>query len=266
MERVEVEGLSIAYERAGNGPPLVLLHGYVADGPTTWRHQIDELCKDFAVVAWDAPGAGHCADPPETFGINAYADCLAGFVDALGLGRAHVMGLSFGGALALAFQHRHSEVVRTMVLASAYAGWRGSLPLQAAEARLTQAIQVSMKSGRDFVDALLPTMFALPVDPRDFEAFRTAMEAFHPAGFRCMASALAEDLRGLLPDISIPTLLVYGDNNQRAPMAVAEHLHHAISTSQLAVLKGAGHVCNVELPRLFNEVVRAFLSEHRFSG
>ena len=65
MDIIEVEGLHIAYERAGAGPSLVLLHGYVGDGPTTWRRQIEALSDDFTVVAWDAPGAGRSSDPPE---------------------------------------------------------------------------------------------------------------------------------------------------------------------------------------------------------
>ena len=107
MDTIDVDGHSIAYERAGSGPPLVLLHGYVGDGPATWRRQLDALCDEFTVVAWDAPGAGGSSDPPETFGMVGYADCLAGFIGALGLGRPHVAGLSFGGALALALCHRH---------------------------------------------------------------------------------------------------------------------------------------------------------------
>ena len=62
MEKVEVHGLHIAYERAGSGPVLVLLHGYVGDGPTTWRRQLDALSAEFTVVAWDAPGAGRSTD------------------------------------------------------------------------------------------------------------------------------------------------------------------------------------------------------------
>jgi pimeloyl-ACP methyl ester carboxylesterase len=62
VDSVEVGGLRIAYERAGAGPPLVLLHGYVGDGPTLWRPQLDTLSDDFTVIAWDAPGAGHVAN------------------------------------------------------------------------------------------------------------------------------------------------------------------------------------------------------------
>jgi pimeloyl-ACP methyl ester carboxylesterase len=134
MEQVEVEGLRIAYERAGAGPPLVLLHGYVGDGPTLWRRQLDELCDQFTVVAWDAPGAGGSADPPESFGLAGYADCLAGFIQRLGLEEPHVAGLSFGGILALALCGRHPEIPATLILASAYAGDRDvRAPLTVAE-------------------------------------------------------------------------------------------------------------------------------------
>ena len=65
------------------------------------------LATNSPVVVWDAPGTGGSSDPPESFGITGYADCLAGFVEKLGLDRPSVAGLSFGGILALEFCHRH---------------------------------------------------------------------------------------------------------------------------------------------------------------
>ena len=260
-ERVDVGGLSIAYERIGAGPPIVLLHGYVGDGPSLWRRQLDALSDDYTVIAWDAPGAGRSADPPEDLGIDGYADALDGFLDALALGPAHVIGLSFGGALAIALQRRHRTRTRSLVLASAYAGWRGSLPSDVADARLAQALRLSEESPAEFVDVLLPTMFTLPPAPDDLDAYRIAMEEFHPVGFRAMARAAAEDVSDIPPSIDVPTLLIYGERDERAPMSVAERLHAEISGSRLVVLPGAGHVCNMEFPERFNEEVRAFLAD-----
>jgi pimeloyl-ACP methyl ester carboxylesterase len=262
MQTVEVDGLRIAYERAGGGgPPLVLLHGYVGDGRTTWRRQLDGLSDEFTVVAWDAPGAGGSSDPPESFGTAGYAAALAGFVDRLGLGRPHVAGLSFGGILALALAHRHPTVPRSLVLASATAGWAGSLPAEVASQRLTQAHTLADLSPEQFVDTLLPTMFSPTTAPDAVAAFGAAMAAFHPSGFRAMARASAEDLRAALPHVRVPTLLVYGDNDVRAPLPVAHDLHAAIAGSELVVLPGVGHACNVEVPDQFNSVVRGFLSD-----
>jgi pimeloyl-ACP methyl ester carboxylesterase len=259
MEMTEVGGLRIAYDRAGAGPPLVLLHGYVGDGPATWRRQLEGLCGEFTVVAWDAPGAGGSSDPPESFGMADYADCLAGFVDRLGLERPHVAGLSFGGALAIEFCRRHPAIARTLILASAYAGWGGSLPADVADQRLQQALVLADLPPGEFVGTLLPTMFSETTARQDVDEFGASMLAFHPAGFRAMARASAKDLRDALPHISVPTLLVYGDQDVRAPLAVAEDLQAAISGSALVVLPDTGHVCNIEAPEAFNGAVRNFL-------
>jgi pimeloyl-ACP methyl ester carboxylesterase len=259
MDAIDVDGLSIAYERVGAGPPLVLLHGYVGDGPTTWRPQLDGLMDDFTVIAWDAPGAGRSSDPPESFGMAGYADCLAGFVERLGLGRPHVAGLSFGGAMAIELCRRHPAIPATLTLAGAYAGWAGSLPAETVEQRLRQALELADRSPEEFVDALLPSMFAATTSAESVDAFRAAMLAFHPVGFRAMARACTEDLRPALSHIDVPTLLIYGANDVRAPQTVAEQLDEAIVDSTLVVLANAGHVCNVEAPGAFNDAVRDFL-------
>jgi pimeloyl-ACP methyl ester carboxylesterase len=259
MESVEVDGLRIAYERAGHGPPLVLLHGYVGDGPTTWRSQLEALSDELTVIAWDAPGAGASSDPPKSFGISGYADALAGFITRLGLESPHVAGLSFGGILALAFHGRHPDVPRTLILASAYAGWSGSLPADVVTQRLQQAMALSELSPDEFVGTLLPTMLSEGTPPERVDAFGASMRAFHPTGFRAMARASAESVRDVLPHVHVPTLLVHGDQDVRAPLPVAEDLHAAIAGSRLVVLPGAGHACNIEAPAAFDQAVRAFL-------
>jgi pimeloyl-ACP methyl ester carboxylesterase len=263
MEMIEVDGLRIAYERAGDGPPLVLLHGYVGDGAATWRHQLEGLSDEFTVVAWDTPGAGRSSDPPESVGLAGYADYLAGFVEALGLKRPHVAGLSFGGALAIEFCRRHATVPASLILASAYAGWAGSLPENVANERLQQALVLADLSPDEFVRTLLPTMFSERTPQGCVDDFSASMVAFRPTGFRAMARAAAEDLRDALPRINAPTLLIYGDSDTRAPRSVAEHLHASLPTSTLVVLGKAGHLCNIEAPEEFNRAVRAFLREHR---
>jgi pimeloyl-ACP methyl ester carboxylesterase len=263
MEMVEVDGLQIAYERVGSGPALVLLHGYVGDGVTTWRWQLDGLSDEFTVVAWDAPGAGRSTDPPERFGLDGYADCLAGFLAKLGLDTARVAGLSFGGILALALQRRHAARSRALILASATAGWAGSLPPEVAEQRLRQALALADGAPDAFVGALLPTMFSKTMPRETVDDFSASMRAFHPRGFRAMARASAEDVRDVLPHVDVPTLLVYGDRDVRAPLTVAETLQAAISDSRLVVLPDAGHLCNIEAPNEFNDAVRAFLHDIR---
>jgi pimeloyl-ACP methyl ester carboxylesterase len=140
--QIEVEGLRIAYRWSGEGLPLLLLHGFVGDS-REWRRQIEDLSNEFTVVAWDAPGSGGSSDPPEAFRLADCADCLAEFIDTLGLGRPHVAGISFGGALALELYRRHPAQPLSLVLASAYAGWTGSLPAEIVEQRLQRTLQAA---------------------------------------------------------------------------------------------------------------------------
>lgn len=163
--------------------------------------------------------------------------------------------------LALALYDRHPVLPRSLTLVSAYAGWAGSLPPAVAEERSKQAVKLSQLSAEEVVDALMPTMFATPPAARDIDAFRAGVQAFHPAGFRALARASAEDLRGGLSRIEVPTLLIYGESDRRAPAFVADSLHAAIAGSRLVVLQGVGHVCNLEQPEQFNQVVRGFLRE-----
>lgn len=260
MDEIDVAGLRIAYERAGTGPPLLLLHGGVGDGGGTWRAQIDALSDDFTVIAWDAPGAGRSSDPPETFRLPDYADCLAGFVEALSLERPHVAGLSFGAGLAIQLYDRHPELARSLILAGAYAGWAGSLPRERVEERLQLAVELSERPPAELVEALLPTMFSRTPPREAVERVEKALSAFHPAGLRTMARSFAEaDLRHVLPRIQVPTLLLYGDEDERSPLAVAEEIHAAIPRSQLVVMPGVGHVSCIEAPDRFNAEVRGFL-------
>src|SRR6185436_4948861 len=102
MERALAKDLSIAYQRAGSGPALVLLHGFSLDS-RSWRPQVEGLSDSFTVIAWDAPGAGQSQDPPDSFGIDDWVDTLAGFLDRTAVGEAHVVGLSWGGLLTQEF-------------------------------------------------------------------------------------------------------------------------------------------------------------------
>jgi pimeloyl-ACP methyl ester carboxylesterase len=146
---------------------------------------------------------------------------------------------------------------------SGYAGWAGSLAPDAVERRLSQALVLSELTSDAFVDALLPTMFATMPTAEDVDRFAASIRRFHPSGFRAMARASAEDLRSILPSIDVPTLLVYGDQDVRAPLPVAEHLHTAVAGAELTVLPDVRHVCNLERPDTVNATVRAWLHGHR---
>jgi pimeloyl-ACP methyl ester carboxylesterase len=258
-ESVEVNGRTVAFERRGQGPPLVLLHGAVSDS-RDWRPQLDALADDFTLVGWEAPRCGNSFDPPEDFGLEGYADYLAAFIEVLGLERPHVLGLSFGSGLALELFRRHSGLPRSLVLASAYAGWAGSLPREVAEERRQWGLRASEQPLDEFVRDLNETLFTESVPADLVDEVVEIVKDFHPAGLRAMANAFADaDLRDVLPLIDVPTLLLYGDTDQRSPVSIGEELHAQIPGSTFVVIPGPGHMVNLETPERFNEEVRGFL-------
>jgi len=254
-----VDGLRIAFERRGEGPALLLLHGAVSDC-RVWRMEFQSLSDAFTVVAWDAPGCGGSSDPPEHFRMPEFAACLAGFINAVELPRPHVLGHSWGSALALELYRQHPEVVGSLVLVGAYAGWAGSLPPEEVEKRLQFALRIANIEPRAFEPASMSGLFSDAMPKDRAEELRTIMSEIRPVGTRAMAHALAEaDLRDVLPKVDVPTLLIYGDADERASVSVASALHAAIPRSKLTIMPGLGHECYLESPDAFDSEVRRFI-------
>ena len=260
VERVEVRGLEISFERAGSGPPVVLLHGGLSDH-REWRAQLDDLSDAFTVIAWDAPGCGGSADPPVDFGMTDYADVLAGFIASLGVERPHIVGLSWGSTLALELYRRDPRIPQTLILIAAYAGWAGSLAPDEVAERLEGVLHGLSQRPEDHVRSWLPSLVTERASPEVRETLLRIMSAYHPAGARVMVHAMAgSDLRDVLPRIEVPTLLLYGAEDERSPRAVAEEMHARIPRSTLAYLPAVGHQCNMEAPAACNGALRGFLA------
>jgi pimeloyl-ACP methyl ester carboxylesterase len=261
VEVVRANGLEIAYERVGEGPPLVLVHGATVDS-RMWRPQLAALADEFTVVAWDEPGAGRSTDVPTDFGLADYAHCLAALIDALELGPAHVAGLSWGGTVVLELYRRHPGLVATLILIDTYAGWKGSLPEEEVRARV-EGYRQMLASPADQFDPTPPGLFA-GGPPAEFLPLLEEMAAdVRPESMGTALRVMAEaDQRDLLPHIAVPTLLIWGELDARSPLSVARQFEQAIPDTKLAVIPGAGHVSNLEQPEPCNDAIREFCRAH----
>ena len=268
MDTVEVAGLRIAYRRAGSGAPVVFLHGAFEDS-RTWAHQLEDLSDEFTVIAWDAPGCGGSDDLAP--GAGSLGEVLAGFLAALGLAggaeKPHVLGLSFGSVVALDLWKTHPEIPATLILASAYAGWAGSLPPEEVERRYRQTSAELDKPPSEIIPAWLPTLLTERATESMKAEVGRLFEDFRPEGMRALLEASGRaDYRPVLPTIAVPTLLLYGAEDVRSPVAVGEDLQRQIPGSELVVLPGVGHLSFVEAPEAFDGAVRRWLRAQAARG
>ncbi len=261
MRVVAADGLEIAYERVGAGPPLVLVHG-AAEDSRVWQPQLEALADEFTVVAWDEPGAGRSSDVPSDFGLADYGRCLAALIAALELGPAHVAGLSWGGTVVQELYRHRPDLVATMILADTYAGWKGSLPEGELRARVAGA-QEMLAAPADQFDPTLPGLFAGEPPAAVVELLQTVAAGVRPASLRTQLAAMADaDQRDLLAHIAVPTLLLWGEDDARSPLRIARQLEKAIADTTLVVIPDCGHVSNLEQPERFNAAVRDFCRAH----
>jgi pimeloyl-ACP methyl ester carboxylesterase len=259
MDHVDIDGMRIAFTRDGAGPALVMLHGAPSDS-RTWQWMLPDLSRDHTVVAWDAPGFGESSDIADSWRAPQFADALAGFIAALGLDRPHLVGHSFGTMVALSLFQRHPTLPVSLTLVGGYAGWAGSLPPDEVARRLEMFVGMA-ELGDAFDPKSYPGLFS-DLIPADREAALAAMmrENVRPASIRAAGHIGAEtDLRPVLPTVDVPTLVLHGAADARSPLANAEALHAAISTSQLVVLPNLGHACVVEDPLACATEMRRFV-------
>jgi pimeloyl-ACP methyl ester carboxylesterase len=261
MHDVEVDGLRIAYESAGEGPPLVFLHGVLGDSREWWR-QLSGLADEFTVIAWDAPGCGRSSDPVAPFGTADWAGALAGLLEAIGVERAHVAGLSWGGTVALELYRRRPERVRSLILVDTYAGWKGSLSTQECASRVESSLRQAEMPASALAARWVPSLLRESAPAGLAEEIASVIAGARPPMLGLMAQAMGStDQRDLLPRIDVPTLLLWGEADARSPLSVAEDFREAIPGAKLVVIPDAGHMSNMEQPERFNAAVRQFCRE-----
>ena len=253
------DGLELTYDEAGSGTPLLLVHGWPLDH-TMWAGQLGGLGAYARVIAPDLRGfGGSTGRPPHT--IDQYADDLAAFLDALGLARAAVCGLSMGGYVAFSLLRRHRDRVRALVLADTRATADTD---EAREGRHRQIALIEQEGMTALADRQLEPMIGrttLERQPELAESVRRLMAAVPAEGAIGALRAMADrpDSTPLLASIDVPTLVVGGEEDRITPPSVLREMADQIPRSRLEIVEGAGHVCPLERPAAFNRVVSEFV-------
>jgi len=262
MPEMQANGTRLYYEVHGpaDGDVVVLSNGILMS-TASWAFQVPALSASHRVVLYDCRGMWQSEHPPGPYSMDQHADDLAALLDGLGVERAHIGGISYGGEVSMAFALRHPERTRSLVISSSVS--EIDAMIRAVVATWQAAVD------RDDPDLLLQTTLPWNFSGRwlaaNPEAVRQAGERYHlldlPALGRLIEAFLALDLTARLPEIQAPALVVVGEDDVLKPRRAAEVIAAGIPGAHLAVIPDAGHAVVWEQPAVFNALVAGFLAQ-----
>ena len=257
-----VFGYKLHYLEAGRGEPVILLHGTGGEG-ARWTPQIQGLSSDFRVIALDQIGFGQSDKPMTNYHSGIFAGFLAGFMKAIGVPKASLIGQSMGAAVALSLAVEKPEMVERLVLVNGGA-YRSGPPMLRTTPPDWHARQIAnaatLAESREYMEKLYYDHSFVTdelVEHNLILRLRSAhtIESMQTANERGLGGVTEDEVRA----IKAPTLLVWGANDKLSPPANADKLNAAIKGSRKVLIDKAGHYPFLEHPDKFNQVVREFL-------
>ncbi len=249
--------LRIHYKVSGDGEPLVLITGLGGD-MLFWRSAVRALEVDFKVIVFDNRGSGSTQYPAGGFSVSDMADDVALLLDHLDVRSSHVLGWSMGGNIAQEFALRHPHRVRTLCLASTYM----RRPSRSSFA-IGRIIDAGRKLGGDAVMSLMNAlcMSEAYYQEREGKVNGNGRQVYDIEGMALQKAALdAYDINGRIGSISVPTLVIHGEDDIMVPIRFGEEMAECIEASEMVRVPGAGHILR---PEDYVEGLRDFIGRQR---
>ncbi|HSO74015.1 MAG TPA: alpha/beta fold hydrolase [Blastocatellia bacterium] len=259
--KVEVNGIKLDCRDEGEGLPVIFVHAFPLN-QTMWDDQVAALRTACRVITLDLRGFGRSGFASCPHSIEQMASDVRGLMKVLAIDRTVLVGLSMGGYISLAFYRSYPECVHAMVLADTRASADTE---EARERRIKSAEKAEREGSAAIADDVVPQLLGrstLSTRPDLIARTREMVEANSPAGIAAAQRAMAarRDSMDLLVAMNIPVLVIVGSEDSLTPAAEAETMHRAIRGSRLQVIKGAGHLSNLEQPDMFSAALSEFLS------
>ncbi|MFG2498937.1 alpha/beta fold hydrolase [Streptomyces sp. NPDC048441] len=244
-------------EAGSVGPLLLCLHG-IGSSSAAFAPQLAELSPYLRVAAWDAPGCAKSADPEGPLDLDGYADAAAALIRERGAS-AHVLGVSWGGVIALRLASRHPGLVDSLIIADSSAG-SGTDPAKA-DAMRKRAAELAELGPRAFAERRGPRLVSPDALPQLVQRVVDTMAAsVRLPGYAYAAESMAAaDLRPELPGITAATLVLCGDQDRVTGVGASQAIAGALHKTAYVIVKDAGHLANQERPEAFNAWVLSHL-------
>ncbi|MGC4029295.1 MAG: alpha/beta hydrolase [Steroidobacteraceae bacterium] len=262
LRHATVEGGVISWREAGQGEPLVLLHG-ISSGSASWLQQLEHLSQSFRVMAWDAPGYGESAPLPVADPrAEDYALVLHRMLSSQ-CGPMHLVGHSLGALVAAAYARAYPERLLSLSLLNPAVGYGSQAP-EVREAKLNGRLEQVRRLGPEgLAEERAPALVSARASPAALEILRWNARRLTVGGYEQAARMLASgDLLRDLADIALPVMVLTGTADDITPPGSADEAARAGRAVSRISLDGVGHASYVEDPQGVDAALAAFIREH----
>ena len=266
MPKVKANGITMNYEQQGAGEPLVLIPFLAADN-ACYAFQVADYAKHFTCISVDPRGAGETDKPAGTYSMELFADDIAALMQAIGLQRAHVSGLSLGAATGLWVAAKYPELVKSLSL---HSGWTKTDPFLKTVVEGWQSIAKGLGSVTEMVVqgifpwCFTPELYAAKPDYIDqLAAFvRSRPKQPFDAFIQQSNAVIAHDAAAQLGRIKAPTQVTFGRHDMVTSTRFADAMKNGIKESELLVFETCAHAPIYQSVAEFNDKTLSFLKRH----
>lgn len=248
MQSTEINGLKISYQVAGEGDVVLLLHGWGGEA-ASFQPVFDWLAQSHKVYALDLPGFGQSQIPSTAWNTSDYAQFVIAFLETSGIPKAHFIGHSFGGRISIIVSAEYPEKVDKLIL------------VDSAGIKPRRSARYYLRVGLAKIGKLLRRCGKYGVFVADAMSARAGSKDYQNAGDMraTLVKVVNQDLRAFLPRITVPTLLIWGEDDNDTPVAFGQIMEKEIPDAGLVVLKEAGHFSYLDQFPQFRRIVASFL-------
>lgn len=256
--KIQANGIAVNYRLDGHeDSPVVMLSNSLLSDFTMWDGQMDVLASRYRVLRYDQRGHGGTETTPAPYDIELLAGDASALIDALELKRVHFIGLSMGGFTGQILAVQCPEKVASLTLCD-------TASVMPPESMWNERIEIAETKGiLGLVEGTLErwfTSYFRETRKEQLQQVRAMILGASTEGYIACCRAIRDmNLSGVLRRISVPTIIIVGEDDPACPVSAAEALHDGIAGSELIVLSGAAHLPNIEQPVAFNEALLGFL-------
>ncbi|MCG7337205.1 alpha/beta fold hydrolase [Sporosarcina sp. ACRSM] len=265
MSKITYDQGTIHYQEKGTGEPLVFIHGVGLDH-AMWEQQVNRLSEQYRVIVYDMIGHGGSSHPPGPYSLSQYVEQLASLVDGLRLEKIHLVGFSMGGMVAQGFALTHPEKMKTLTIMNAVAN-RTEMQRQAILARVEE---VRTNGPQSTIEPAIQRWFTsdyLEGQGEVVNGIRTRLQTNNPASYIAAYTLFAtadQELWDKLDRITVPTLVITGEEDVGSTPEMAQQIHEKITDSELLIVPAMRHMLPVERPDIVNEAIHSFIERTVF--